>query len=106
MVIVDTGSLVAYLSQRDKYHAWICNQLEYIGFPLLTCEAVLTETCFLIGRNGGDAGDPIEMLNRVAPDSFRFIPRIRGHQPTDAKIRERSHIACGQLPATNDGIAA
>nr|VFJ72168.1 MAG: hypothetical protein BECKFW1821C_GA0114237_103228 [Candidatus Kentron sp. FW] len=63
-VIVDTGPLVAYLSERDNYHAWTRGQLEDIGFPLLTCEAVLTETCFLIGRNGGDAGVPIEMLNR------------------------------------------
>nr|VFK28839.1 MAG: Predicted nucleic acid-binding protein, contains PIN domain [Candidatus Kentron sp. MB]VFK74118.1 MAG: Predicted nucleic acid-binding protein, contains PIN domain [Candidatus Kentron sp. MB] len=63
-VIVDTGPLVAYLSERDNYHVWTRRQLEHVGFPLLTCEAVLTETCFLIGRNGGDAGDPIEMLNQ------------------------------------------
>nr|VFK56127.1 MAG: hypothetical protein BECKTC1821F_GA0114240_100922 [Candidatus Kentron sp. TC] len=52
------------MSEHDNYHAWTRGQLEHIGFPLLTREAVLTETCFLIGRNGGDAADPIEMLNR------------------------------------------
>ncbi len=63
-VIVDTGPLVAYLSQRDRYHIWTCEQLEHIGSPLLTCEAVLAEACFLVGRNGGDAIDLIEMLNQ------------------------------------------
>ncbi|WP_353572776.1 PIN domain-containing protein [Candidatus Albibeggiatoa sp. nov. BB20] len=63
-IIVDTGPLVAYLSQRDKYHIWTYQQLEQISPPLLTCEAVLTEACFLISRNGGSAEDIIEMLNQ------------------------------------------
>ncbi len=63
-VITDTGPLVAYLSERDTYHVWSSNQLEQIGLPLLTCEAVLTEACFLVNRNGGDAEDLINMLNQ------------------------------------------
>ncbi len=42
-VITDTGPLVAYLSKHDTYHVWVCSQLEQIGLPLLTCEAILTE---------------------------------------------------------------
>ncbi len=63
-VITDTGPLVAYLSKHDTYHVWSSNQLEQIGLPLLTCEAVLTEACFLVSRNGGDAEDLINMLNQ------------------------------------------
>ena len=63
-VITDTGPLVAYMSKHDTYHVWVCNQLEQIGLPLLTCEAVLTEACFLVSRNGGDAEDLINMLNQ------------------------------------------
>lgn len=32
--------------------------------PLVTCEAVLTEACFLIGRNGGRAANLIAGLAR------------------------------------------
>lgn len=63
-VIVDTGPLVAYLSDNDTFHAWACEQLEQIAQPLLTCEAVLTETCFLVSRDGGEAADLIEMVNQ------------------------------------------
>ncbi|MCK5878110.1 MAG: hypothetical protein KAG43_10780 [Candidatus Marithrix sp.] len=63
-VITDTGPLVAYMSKHDTYHVWSRNQLEQIGLPLLTCEAVLTEACFLVSRNGGDAEDLINMLNQ------------------------------------------
>ena len=63
-VITDTGPLVAYLSKRDTYHAWACSQLEQISLPLLTCEAVLTEACFLVSHNGGDAEDMIDMLSQ------------------------------------------
>jgi len=38
--------------------------LDQIGLPLLTCEAVLTEACFLISCNGGDAEDLINILNQ------------------------------------------
>jgi predicted nucleic acid-binding protein len=63
-IITDTGPLVAYLSKCDTYHTWTCNQLEQISLPLLTCEAVLTEACFLVSRNGGEAEDLIYMLSQ------------------------------------------
>ena len=49
-VIVDTGVLVALIDRRDHYHAWVVGQLAQIAPPLLTCEAVLSETWFLLQR--------------------------------------------------------
>lgn len=46
--IVDTGFLVALLNQSEQYHSWVTAQLSQISTPLLTCEAVITETCFLL----------------------------------------------------------
>ena len=47
-VLVDTGPLVAFLNRRDRYHAWAADQLARVTPPLLTCEAVISETCFLL----------------------------------------------------------
>ncbi|MCJ7580830.1 MAG: PIN domain-containing protein [Candidatus Aminicenantes bacterium] len=47
-VIVDTGPLVAYLNKNDKYHEWTVAQLDSVKPPLLTCESVLSEACFLL----------------------------------------------------------
>jgi predicted nucleic acid-binding protein len=49
-VIVDTGVLVALIDRRDHYHTWVTEQLNQIGPPLLTCEAVISETWFLLQR--------------------------------------------------------
>ncbi len=49
-VLVDTGVLVALIDRADRYHAWVCDQLKQISPPLLTCEAVISEAWFLLGR--------------------------------------------------------
>jgi len=44
--IADTGFLVAFASDQDKYHEWASKLAEQCDEPLLTCEAVLAETAF------------------------------------------------------------
>ena len=47
-VLLDTGPLVAFLNRRDQYHGWAREQLAGVEPPLLTCESVLSEACFLL----------------------------------------------------------
>ncbi len=49
-VIVDTGVLVAILNKIDSYHGWAIQQFANIQPPLLTCEAIISEACFLLRR--------------------------------------------------------
>ncbi len=49
-VIVDTGPIVAILDASDALHLWAAESLKMIQPPLITCEAVLTEVCFLLRR--------------------------------------------------------
>jgi uncharacterized protein len=55
-VLLDTGALVAFLQPQDRFHNWVVKELETILRPLLTCEAVLSEACFLLRNihNGQD----------------------------------------------------
>lgn len=48
--IIDTGPIVAFLNANDSYHAWAREVLGTIEPPLSTCEAVLSECCFLLQR--------------------------------------------------------
>ena len=61
-IIIDTGPLVAYCNRRDKWHRWVAEQMVTLAPPLLTCEPVLTEACFLIQRAGGRPEDLIRKL--------------------------------------------
>ena len=51
--LIDSGPLVAFYSTRDQHHTWAFAQLDALRPPLLTCEAVLTEACFLLQRGTG-----------------------------------------------------
>ena len=61
-IVVDTGPLVAYLNRGDRWHRWSASQMAALRPPLLTCEPVLTEACFLIQRAGGRPEDLIRKV--------------------------------------------
>jgi uncharacterized protein len=61
-IVVDTGPLVAYFNRRDRWHSWAVEQMTALAPPLLTCEPVLTEACFLFHRAGGAPADLVRKL--------------------------------------------
>ncbi len=65
-VLVDTGPLVAFLNRRDRRHAWAKRQLAEIQPPLLTCEAVLSEACFLVRNLEGGAVAVMKLVSSGA----------------------------------------
>jgi predicted nucleic acid-binding protein len=65
-VILDTGPLVALLDARDRHHRWTVSQWEAVEPPLLTCEGVVSEACFLLDQTGSGPAAVFEMLRRGA----------------------------------------
>jgi predicted nucleic acid-binding protein len=49
-IILDDSVFVSLIDRRDSYHNWAVRELTKISPPLLTCEAAITETCFLLQR--------------------------------------------------------
>ncbi len=47
-ILLDTGPLVAFINPCDSFHEWAVAQWSTSSLPLLTCEAVITEACFLL----------------------------------------------------------
>jgi predicted nucleic acid-binding protein len=60
--VVDTGPLVAAINANDQHHAWAREVFGRIAPPVFTCEAVLSETQFLLHVRGGD---PVAVLEWV-----------------------------------------
>jgi uncharacterized protein len=67
-VLLDTGPLVAYLHPRDAYHDWAVDTFDGFDPPVITCEPVLTEACFLVARTNLRA---MRVLEYVARDGAR-----------------------------------
>ena len=55
IILLDTGSLVAVLFRRDQFHEWAVEKISQMSAPLLTCEAVVAESCFLTQRMLGSS---------------------------------------------------
>lgn len=49
-VLIDTGPLVAALRRRDAHHAWARAHFEAATESFATCEAVISESLFLLER--------------------------------------------------------
>ena len=48
--LLDTGPLVALIDQNDAQHKAALKLFEKVRGPLVTCEAVLSEACFLLNK--------------------------------------------------------
>jgi len=47
-VIADAAGIVALIDKRDNFHQWAASQVENLPIPFLTCEAVTSESCYLL----------------------------------------------------------
>jgi len=63
--LLDTGPLVSFLASGLEHHEWAVEQWKQMRPPLLTCEPVLTETAFLLKREGRDTDPLFELLERA-----------------------------------------
>lgn len=63
-LIVDTGPLVALLNVRDQHHAWARATFDAVAPPLVTCEAVLSEACFLVRKLPGGPEAVMALVER------------------------------------------
>jgi predicted nucleic acid-binding protein len=63
-LLLDTGPWVALHCRDDAFHPWAREQFTTISGPLLTCEAVVAETCFLLARNGHDPAKALALVSR------------------------------------------
>ena len=76
-VLVDTGPLVAFLNRRDRFHDWTAAQWNQIAAPMLTCEAVVSESCFLLSGIKSGSDRVMQLIQReILKISFRLDEHI------------------------------
>jgi len=63
-LLVDTGPLVALLSERDRYHQWATQAIAHAAVPVRTCEAVLSEAWYLLRATRRGQPALLELVER------------------------------------------
>ena len=63
-VLLDTGVIVALLDRSERHHARCVAVMEGLERPLVTCEAVIAESCYLLRGLPGAADSILENVER------------------------------------------
>ena len=85
-VLTDTGPLVAMICAGDRDHAWTVEQFRALAPPLLTCEPVIAEACFLVERRGVSGA---VILERIENGLLRVALEIEDHCAALKKLMRR-----------------
>ena len=76
-VVMDTGPLVALLNRSDRHHRWVRQVLDTVEPPVFTCEAVISEACFLLARIRDGQDTVLELLSKdILKVDFRLSAEI------------------------------
>jgi predicted nucleic acid-binding protein len=68
-VLLDSSVLVAWLDKRDRWHRACAAIRPGLKPPLMTCEAVIAESCYLLRRIDGAAED---ILANIGNGTFQI----------------------------------
>ncbi len=63
-ILLDSGPLVGFVSATDQHHRWAAEIWGSLYEPLWTCEAVLSETIFLLQSDGNSIDPLLELFER------------------------------------------
>ena len=61
-VLLDTGFIVALLDRSENFHRACAQTVREVEAPLVTCEAVITESCYLLRNLSGASEAVIENI--------------------------------------------
>jgi len=82
-VLLDTGCIVALLDRSEQHHAQCVDVVGELEAPLVTCEPVLAEACYLLRRL---KGAPAAVLQNVARGIFLVPYRLAENAAAVAKL--------------------
>jgi predicted nucleic acid-binding protein len=68
-ILLDTGVIVALLDRSEKFHRQCAEAVRKLDVPLITCEAVMAESCYLL-RNL--PGAPEAIIANAAEGIFQI----------------------------------
>ena len=89
-VLLDTGCIVALLDRSERHHAECAEAVQGLTAPLVTCEAVIAEACYLLRNLRGAAEAVLEnVADGVFQIPFQLNQEAAAVQKVFRKYRDR-----------------
>jgi predicted nucleic acid-binding protein len=89
-VLLDTGFIVALLDRSENFHKTCSRTVREVEAPLVTCEAVITESCYLLRDLSGASEAVIENIAAgIFQVPFQLSRDIAGVKQVLRKYKDR-----------------
>ncbi|HCU23912.1 MAG TPA: pilus assembly protein [Deltaproteobacteria bacterium] len=104
--LLDTGPLVALFDRNDHHHSKAKKLLSAASPPYQTCEAVLSEACFLLSRAAPNVADQIlalgeegfyEIAYRLDGDYSAVQRLMKKYRTRPISLADACLIRCAEL---------
>ncbi len=97
-IILDTGVVVALLDRSERHHQRCVDAVAMVRGPLVTCEAVITEACYLLRNQPGASDIVLQNVERgtfgIRMDLERTAPVVRTLMKRYARVLMDFADAC------------
>lgn len=87
-VLIDSGPLVALLNRDEHDHLWVLEQFKQLYAELRTCEAVISESFFLVRHNPHGIAALLDLLDSGA---IRLDFTLNGHLAVVTSLMRKYH---------------
>lgn len=117
-VFLDTGAIVTMLDRNEQYHNRYLTAVQKLSAPLVTCEAVIAESCYLLRNTPGASDAVLQNVERSvflipfilskSAASTRRIMKKYGNLPADYKdaclVQLATELGAGEILTLDRGF--
>ena len=104
-VLVDTGAVVALVNRADRYHSAAANWFASYRGSLLTTEAVITETAYVLAASRAHQRAALLWYERARTAGLLKVEPVVDYATLDAIIARYSRLTCDYADATLIALA-
>jgi predicted nucleic acid-binding protein len=103
--LVDTGAVVALVNRADRYHAAAVEWFRHFRGELLTTEAVITETSYVLAASPPHQRAALLWFQRARTAQLLRIEAVDDHAAVARIIDKYSSLPCDYADATLIALA-
>lgn len=104
-VLVDTGAIVAFFNPADRDHATVARWFSGFRGQLLTTEAVITESAYLLSNAPRHLQGALTWVQRARVADLMQIHAVEDHEAIARLLQRYAALPCDYADATLIALA-